>query len=264
MDRAHAHFINLTCTEVSPYCPVQDTIYGYRPSLAFNAFFLAFFASLALVHAYLGIRGRTYFFAHMLTLGCISEALGYAGRVMMWQNAFNATAFNLQISCLIFAPSFVAAGVYITLKQIVLTFGKRTSILPPALYTWIFMSCDTACLTLQAVGGGFAGSAGDDAAKRDLGTNLMISGIVLQVATLVAFMFLVVVYIVRTKHAWHAVPSDAQALKSNTRFRAFATGLTIATLAIFTRCVYRIPELSGGWGSPIMEDQTGFIVLEGL
>jgi hypothetical protein len=80
------YFVNLTCTDVGPYCPVTDTIYGYYPSLGFNAFFVAFFALFAIVHAVLGIIGRTYFFAYVLTLGCISEALGYGGRVMLYQN----------------------------------------------------------------------------------------------------------------------------------------------------------------------------------
>jgi len=259
------HFVNLTCTAVGPYCPVTSTIYGYRPNLAPNAFFLAFFTLSASIHAALGLAGRTYFFAYVLTLGCISEALGYGGRLLLWRNPFDSTGFEMQISCLIFAPSFVAAAIYITLKQLVLTFGDATSVLRPALYTWIFISCDMVSLTLQAVGGGLAGSAGEDASKRDAGTDLMITGIVFQLATLMAFVFLVALYIVRTRRSWHeTVPPLAKALVHQRRFQLFCSMLAIATLAVFTRCSYRIPELTGGWGSPLMRDEPTFIALEGL
>lgn len=261
----HHYFVNLTCTDVGPYCPVSDTIYAYRPSLGFNSFFIAFFALFALTHAALGIAGKTYFFAYVLTLSCISEALGYGGRIMLWQNPFSSTGFEPQISCLIFAPSFVAAAIYITLKQLILAFSDATSLLRPSLYTWIFISCDMVSLTLQAVGGGLTGSAGENASQRDLGTNLMIAGIVFQVFTLLAFTFLVLLYVVRTRNSWHdTVPSQARALVRSRRFQLFCSMLAVATLAVFTRCVYRVPELTGGWGSPIMRDEPSFVVLEGL
>jgi hypothetical protein len=259
------YFVNLTCTDVGPYCPVTDTIYGYYPSLGFNAFFVAFFALFAIVHAVLGIIGRTYFFAYVLTLGCMSEALGYGGRVMLHQNPFNDTGFELQISCLIFAPSFVAAAIYIALKQIVLTFGSETSLIRPGLYTWIFISCDMASLTLQAVGGGLAGSAGENATQRDLGTNLMIVGIAFQVVTMFVVALLAIHYFLRTRSAWHqTVPEHARDIARTPLFKLFVGGLVLASLAVFARCIYRVPELTGGWGSPLMRDQASFIALEGL
>jgi len=259
------HFINLTCTAIGPYCPVSDTIYGYRPNLALDAFFLAFFTLFALIHAALGLAGRTYFLAYVLTLGCIAEALGYGGRLLLWRNPFDSTGFELQISCLIFAPSFVAAAIYITFKQLVRTFGDATSALRPALYTWIFISCDMVSLTLQAVGGGLAGSAGEDAGQHDVGTDLMIAGVVFQVATLMAFITLVALYVVRTRRSWHeTVPPQVKDLVHSSRFQLFCSMLAVATLAVFTRCIYRIPELTGGWGNPLMRDEASFLVLEGL
>lgn len=259
------HFINQTCTQVTEYCPVEDTIYGYAPSLGFNSFFVAFFSLFAIIHATLGLKFRTYFFAYVLTLGSISEALGYGGRIMLWQNPYGSTGFELQISCLIFAPSFIAAGVYINLKHIALTFGRESSMLPPRLYTWVFISCDCVSLTLQAVGGGLAGSAGFDRDQRRLGTILMIAGIVFQVFTMLAFIVLSAILVYRIRRSWDTtVPASAKELAATWRFKCYALGLITATTTVFTRCVYRIPELTGGWGSPIMRDQTSFIILEGL
>lgn len=258
-------FVNLTCTAVGPSCPVEASIYGYLPSVPLNAFFVAIFALLGLVHLFLGVTYKTYFIGCVLSVGCIAEAIGYGGRLMLHKNPFDGTGFSMQISCLIFAPSFIAAAVYVSLKQIVEAFGETGSLLkPPMWYTYIFIGCDIVCLVLQAVGGGMAGSAGRDSAKRDLGTNLMIAGIVAQVFTLVVFMALVLVYTVRTKKRWTLVSPAARAISETTKFKMFIVGLCIAFFTIFTRCVYRIPELVKGWASPIMRDEISFVILEGL
>ena len=258
-----SYFVNLTCTDIGPYCPVSDTIYGYYPSFGLNVFFVAIFAAFAIFHTAAGFYARTYFLAYVLAAGSISEAIGYGGRVMLSRNPYDGTAFSMQISCLIFAPSFIAAAIYITLKDIISTFGSETSILRPVLYTYIFISCDVVCLVLQAVGGGLAGSAGFNQVQRKLGTDLMIAGVVMQVSTLIVFAALISLYAYRTRKSWQNVPYQAKALLRTFKFRAFLTAMALAYVVIFTRCVYRIPELVGGWANPIMRDEVSFAVLEG-
>ncbi len=110
----HQHYVDLSCTSVTPDCPVENTIYGYYPSLPLNAFFVAFFSFFAITNAIYGIYFKTYFFAYVMTVGCISEAIGYGGRIMMNKNPFDEIGFRIQISCLIFAPAFVNAAIYIS------------------------------------------------------------------------------------------------------------------------------------------------------
>ncbi|KAG4412293.1 hypothetical protein IFR04_014572 [Cadophora malorum] len=106
----HQHYVDLSCTSVTPDCPVENTIYGYYPSLPLNAFFVAFFSFFAITNAIYGIYFKTYFFAYVMTVGCISEAIGYGGRIMMNKNPFDEIGFRIQISCLIFAPAFAVGG----------------------------------------------------------------------------------------------------------------------------------------------------------
>lgn len=80
------YYVSQSCTAISSTCLVENTIYGYYPSLEFNAFFVAFFAAAAIVHAWLGWRAKTYFFAVMVHIGCIAEAIGYGGRIIMYSN----------------------------------------------------------------------------------------------------------------------------------------------------------------------------------
>jgi hypothetical protein len=177
---------------------------------------------------------------------------------------YSSLGFKIQISCLIFAPAFIAAGIYLTLKHIVLAFGQERSRIKARYYTIGFITCDFISLMLQAVGGGFAGGAGNNVKLRNIGTNLMISGIVWQVATLLVFVGLVVDYALSTRRAWSDVNPEAKVLLQQTQFRGFLVALTVAFVTVFLRCVYRIAEMVGGWANPIMRDEIGFDIMEGM
>lgn len=109
-----------------------------------------------------------------------------------------------------------------------------------------------------------AGSSDGDDVKLDLGTNLMIAGIVFQVATLLVFCSLVVDYIIRTRRNWATVSEDAKAVGATKQFKRFSWALCVAFTGVFLRSVYRIAELAPGWATPIMRDEISFIILEGL
>lgn len=57
-------------------CPVSYSIYGYRPSVPANAFFLAVFSILAIAQLVQGLGRRTWFFGTVMVLGCAGEAAG--------------------------------------------------------------------------------------------------------------------------------------------------------------------------------------------
>lgn len=252
------------CTSLSPECPVEATVYGYNPSLGFNAFFLAFFALAAIFHLASAIRYKTYFFGIAIAIGCLGEVTGYIGRIILHNNPWSATGFEIQISTLIFSPSFIVAAVYITLQHLVQTFGTEKSRIPARSYTWVFIAFDILSLLLQAIGGGIAAGAEENDSQLDLGSNLMIAGIVWQVFTLIVFAALVLDYVVRARRSWDRVPENARSMAARRPFKLFCIGVTVAFAAIFARCVYRIAEMVGGWANHIMRDEAGFIVMEGL
>lgn len=256
----------LLCDSVTPECPVEASIYGYYPSLFANWFFVAFFGLFTFLNVFFGWRYRTWSYMAGMTLGCVSSAIGYAGRVMMNPNPFNGFAFKLQITLLIVAPAYISAAIYLTLKHVCLCFGEKWSRIPARFYTWIFISADTLSLALQGVGGGLAASAGSNSALRAKGDHLAMAGIVWQVFTLLMFAVLAIDYAVRRKGALRTHPYSAEALATikSPQFRLFILGLAAAFVAIFIRCVYRIAEMAGGWRNPIMQNQLLFIILEGV
>jgi hypothetical protein len=169
------------CDAISDLCPVEGTIYGYFPSLPANAFFAGFFGIAMIINIFFGIRYKTWTYMVAVALGCLAECVGYVGRVLMNDNPWNDMAFNIQIVLLIFAPSFLAAGIYLTLKHVVLQFGKEWSRLRPNWYTYVFITCDVSSLAMQSAGGAMAAMADPGENIGDIGTNLMIAGIIWQV-----------------------------------------------------------------------------------
>ena len=79
-------------------CPVEWSIYQYRPSLPANIVLLVLFSLLGLVHSYLGFRWRSWGFMTGMLLGCLSEIIGYVGRILLYFNPFSWEGFMIQIS----------------------------------------------------------------------------------------------------------------------------------------------------------------------
>ncbi|KAI8931521.1 hypothetical protein NX059_011180 [Plenodomus lindquistii] len=252
------------CTEVGPQCTVEGSLYGYYPSIGANGFFLGFFALCMLLQIALGVRYKTWTFSIAMAIGCLGEVIGYAGRIMLYNNPFDEAGFQMQIVCLITAPAFFSAAIYLTLKHLVINLGKEWSRLRPAWYTYIFISADLISLTLQGAGGGMAASADNDSKDQDVGTDLMIAGVIFQVVILAVFAYFCLDYAVRTYRRRNQVSPKASALLRNNPFRAFVGAVAIAFISILIRCIYRIPELTGGWRSELMRNETDFIVLEGV
>jgi hypothetical protein len=52
------------------------------------------------------------------------------------------------------------------------------------------------------------------------------------------------------------------ALRKSWAFKGFLSALSLATLLIFTRCVFRVAELSHGWHGRLIQKQNYFVGLE--
>jgi len=253
----------IECLNVNQYCTVEDSIYGYRPSIPWNALFLALFLLSSIAHLIQGIRYRTWTFLIAMVVGGLSETVGEAGRLMLHNNPYDDAGFKLQIVLLTLAPAFLAAGIYLTLKHLVITFGSSFSRLQPKWYTWIFISCDIFSIVLQGAGGGIASAADDNQRSLlDAGNNLMIAGLAWQVFTLVLFGALSVEYFIRVRTHRNELNPTTFELRRTKRFRLFIGALVLAYVAILIRCVYRVAEMAGGWGNSIMQDEAMFTGLD--
>ena len=119
-------------------CSVKASVYEYRPSIAANAVFLVLYSIALIVHLFQGFKYRTFGFTFCMGCGCITEIIGYGGRIMLWQNPFSFSGFLMQISmfhglefspvptkafqltitvCITFGPTFYTAAIYFTLSK---------------------------------------------------------------------------------------------------------------------------------------------------
>ncbi|KAE9364298.1 RTA1 like protein [Stipitochalara longipes BDJ] len=230
--------------------------------MAANAFFCAFFGLFLFANVLLPFKYKTWTYASIISLGALAEVIGYAGRIIMHGNAWSSAGFEMQICCLILAPSFFAAAIYLNLKDIVRGVGPQFSLIQPKLYPWIFITCDIISLILQAAGGGTAASA-NTTKMTDAGGRIMLAGIVFQVATFTALYILALLFVRSLRANKHLMTPSQVAVLHDKNFKVFAWGIFVASVAVYIRCIYRIAELAGGWKNKIMQDEISFYILDG-
>lgn len=78
-------------------CPVQASIYQYRPSLAANAALLALYGVSLVITVAQSIKHRTWIFLSTIFFGYAAEMIGYGGRIMLYHNPFAFVGFIVQI-----------------------------------------------------------------------------------------------------------------------------------------------------------------------
>ncbi|KAI0752254.1 RTA1 like protein-domain-containing protein [Irpex lacteus] len=164
------------------------------------------------------------------------------------------------------------AANFIIFSRLVGILGVQYSRLSPRWYSRIFLSCDIVALIVQAAGGAIASSA-NTASDQDLGANVMLAGIVFQMAALVIFTALFTEYFVRFAFG-RPIHGKVDSTRGSTVTlvkrrmwnlrQKLATGsLIFSTIVLFIRGVYRTIELADGWDGEIISTQVYFNVLDG-
>jgi hypothetical protein len=98
-------------------CPIEWTVYKYRPSLPTNIIFIILYVIAMFVHIYLGVRWRSWVFMTLMVFGCVYAIVGYVGRIMLFMNPWSFDGFLIQIICITGAPVFFTAAIYVTLSR---------------------------------------------------------------------------------------------------------------------------------------------------
>ncbi|KAM0270420.1 hypothetical protein ACHAQH_009455 [Verticillium albo-atrum] len=282
-----------TCDGVSERCPVSATVYGDYFTTGACAFFVAAHTVLLIAQAYLGWRSKAWSFAAYLAIGTSFEIMGYAARIAMSYNPWSYEGFVIQLLMLILGPTLVAASISVTFKHLVLWYGPQWSFIKPRLYPWVFVGTDFFSIVIQAAGGGVSSVATDgeepNQSLLDVGSGLLVAGVVFQVVNMVFCGGLMLLYIWRRNRALKRAESGAGAAAAvesgdttsssasgrvaagagkmdrtkDPKVKKFIWAITGAYIAIIVRCIYRIPEMQTGWASELMQNETTFLILDG-
>jgi len=95
------------------------------------------------------------------------------------------------------------------------------------------------------------------------GINIMLAGLSSQVASLFIFSVMALEYFYRLYKNPQFWNTENSVLYESKLFRTFLGGLALATLTIFTRSVFRVAELSGGFHGSLANNEVSFMILEG-
>lgn len=234
-------------------CPIEYSILRYRPSVPASAVFIAIFGVSMLIHAYQGIRSRTWSFMGCMLAGCIVEMVGYGGRLILYDNPFSFNGFIMQIVCITIAPVFFCSAIYVLLSQVILFIDTSLSRCKPQLFYWIFIPCDIVSLVLQAAGGALSCVARTYDAVQ-IGVDISLAGLVFQVVTLIIFVSLFADYLYSCRRKRPGAMDG--------RMTLFLTFMFLSIMFILVRCAFRIYELHDGYFSEVFRDEPMFIALE--
>lgn len=264
---------------------------GMTPNAGFNIAMIAIWGILLACQCVQVYYRQIWFSVAFICTG-ILEVLGYIGRAWGHYNVYNMDGFLLNMICLTIAPVFTMGGIYYQLAKLIEVYGHRFSLLPsPMYYSYIFIGSDIVSLAIQAAGGGTAGMAVDDDKSADQGDNIFVAGLAIQVASM--FFFLVFwfhfLYRIYLKSRWEHTGKRTFSIKELSKipqsdleylyrdkfhdmrmnpdrwiFRYFTLATTAAVLCVFTRCCYRLAELSEGWGGNLITHEPYFIVLDSI
>lgn len=247
-----------TCDDVSVICPVSATVYGDYFNLGACIFFVAAHGVLLTAQSYLTVRSRAWSFSAYLAIGTIFELMGYAARIAMSQNPWTYDGFVIQLVMLILGPTLVAASISVTFKHLVLWYGREWSFIRPALYPWVFVGSDFFSIVIQAVGGAVSATAtGGEEPDQDLldvGSGLLIAGVVFQMVNMIFCGSLMLYYLWNRrrglkKRALSASHGDGPAATgekpvdaNDKKTKIFLWAIGLAYVVIIIRCIYRYVE----------------------
>ena len=108
----------------------------------------------------------------------------------------------------------------------------------------------------------------------DGGNNLIVAGIAFQVLTMAVCGVLVLVYVFRYRKAKSVRPEHMDKTgyelgkeQGNIKIgkvKLFGWMVVLAYITILVRCIYRLPEMAGGWGNSLMRNEVEFLILDGM
>lgn len=227
--------------------------YGYDPSLIMTVIFLTLYTLSSTLHVFQTYMKNSPRFMIISAVGGYIEALGWAGR--LWSHfAQFASGYMMQIVCIVIAPTFMSAALYVLLAVVIALADQDKSVLSPKMFKAVFITADVFSLVLQAAGGGLAATSNGNQSQGTMGSNIMLAVIVIQLVVMVGF----VAY-----GSWWAYRASATLRAEDRDISLQLVGIFICSIAIIIRGCYRTGELSQGFSGTIADTQLLFL-LDGI
>lgn len=182
-------------------------LYFYKPSTALASVFAALYLFLTLYHFYLCfVYARTQSIKHKYTIPLFVAAListaGWGVRIASIHQKDSIPLYAVSASYVVISPIFVCATLYLLLTRLIRTtlpegpaqvFFRISS-------RWlgrIFITSDVFSFLTQCSGSGIASSGNWEGDLKEVGTNVLLVGLALQLATFSVFLFVLATFVRR-------------------------------------------------------------------
>jgi uncharacterized membrane protein len=211
---------------------------------------VALFALAFLVHLYLLLRHRTWYFTPLL-IGTLMEIVGYIFRILSsQQDPYSVPWFVVQYFFIVVAPVLFSAAIYTIVSVMINIYGREYAPLPPRVVLGVFVGCDVAATIVQVAGAALVGVAYSNQRDPTTYNNILLAGLAFQVFSFAVFLVVL---------GWTLV----KARKSPERIdRGFIFGVVVATLAVYLRTCFRLAETAEGLMETLSTHEVFFGCLE--
>ncbi|TKA70048.1 hypothetical protein B0A55_07905 [Friedmanniomyces simplex] len=225
-------------------------IYGYTPSLTLAALAIALFLVASILHLWLIVRHRTWYFIPLL-VGTVLEVVGYIFRLLSsQQDPYSIPWFVVQYFCIVVAPVFYGAAIYTVVSVLIRIYGEEHAPLPPKLILGVFISFDVVATTIQIAGAALVGVAYSGQKDPTAPSHILLAGLALQVFSFALFLFILAWTLLRSRRSQMSVS------------RVFLTTLIVATLALYLRTCFRLADGAQGLMKSLSTHEVYFGCLE--
>lgn len=190
------------------------------------------------------------------------EVIGYIGRILNANEdpgCWTLGPYVMQSLLILLAPPFMAASIYMILGRIIqLTEGEPHALIRRQWLTKIFVLGDVLSLLMQGSGGGMM--AAKTQTMIDLGENLIVAGLFVQLAFFGCFVAVAAVFHLRMARR----PTPRAARDPAVRWRTYLATLYVASGLILVRSVFRVVEYIMGNDSVLMRSEVYLYVFDTL
>jgi hypothetical protein len=238
----------------------SDIAHSYVPNVALSILGVVLFVLAAVVHGTQTLLYRTWYFLP-LTFACMMEVIGYIFRALSSRSdPYNIIYFVVAYFFIVVAPVFISASIYLCLTRLILWVQDeglqlRSRVLSRRLILWTFITADTICTAVQIAGAALIGTRESKHKDPTAANNILLAGLALQSLSFIVFLGILVVFII-------AVHNASQQHKMLRRSRPFIGALSVSSMLVFLRTLFRLAETSQGVFGYLSSHEAFFGALE--
>ncbi|KAI0482188.1 RTA1 like protein-domain-containing protein [Xylariaceae sp. FL0804] len=246
---------------ISGDCP--RVFLTYQPSLAGNAVLLALFAALVPVSLWLGIKYKSPVFGTASATGLALEIVGYIGRILLHSNSDGRGGFIVFLLGTILGPTCICGAMFLVMPRIIAVYGEEFRVWRPVWYPLLFNSLTTICLILE-IAGVLISTVQDDSELITIGVRVLVVGLAVQLVALAIFVGHAAQFAIALRTRRHALDTQFAPVFNSSHFKAFLVAFALAITLLSARTAYRIVDIAEGYTSSIAQDETLFLVVDGV